>query len=283
MTSPPSSARALTDVADSDWTADLELALELADAAAKVTVAAFGGRQQVRLKDDATPVTEVDAAAEKAIRELLAQRRPDDGVRGEEIGETPGTSGRVWVIDPIDGTRMFAEGVPLWTTLIGLRVGPTGGPVMVGVADAPVLGERYWATSGGGAFCNDRAISVSSVDRLQDSFVLHAAIEEFDRDNGSGIDALRSVIASARTSRGIGDGWAHLLVARGAAEVLVEQGPCFEWDWAATSVIVHEAGGRVSRLEGGPPHDGDHLLVSNGLLEDEVRRVLRSGRNGTEA
>lgn len=230
----------------------------------------------MRLKADATPVTEVDALAENAIRELLAVRRPHDGVRGEEGAETPGTSGRVWVIDPIDGTRLFAEGVPLWTTLIGLRVGEAGGPVVVGVADAPVLGERYWAMRGAGAYCNDRPISVSTVNRLEQSFVLHAALEEFGRAGGTGRDALHRVVDAARASRGIGDGWAHLLIARGAAEALVEQGPCYEWDWAASSVIVSEAGGRVTRLEGGPPRDGDHLLVSNGLIDDEVRSSLGS-------
>lgn len=254
---------------------DLALARELADAAAEVTMAAFGGRQQVQLKPDATPVTEVDAAAELAIREVLARRRPADGVRGEEGGYAPGTSGRVWVVDPIDGTRMFAEGVPLWTTLIALRVGEdVGGTILVGVADAPALGERYHAARGAGAWCNDRAIGVSAVSRLDESFVLHAALEEFGRPAGTGVEALHRVVGGARASRGIGDGWAHLLVARGAAEALVEQGPCFEWDWAATSVIVEEAGGQVTRLEGGPPVDGGHLLVTNGRIDAEVRAAL---------
>jgi histidinol-phosphatase len=256
------------------WDADLALALELAEVAAEITLAGFGGRQEVRLKADATPVTQVDAAAETAIRRLLAERRPADGVRGEETGETAGTSGRVWVIDPIDGTRMFAEGVPLWTTLIGLRPGTPGSPVVVGVADAPALGERYYAARGTGAFCNGSRIEVSTVEQLSDSFVLHAPLEEFDRPEGTGVDALHRVVSSARISRGIGDAWAHLLVARGAAEALVEQGPCFEWDWAATSVIVGEAGGRVAELDGGPPQDGGHLLVSNGRVDDAVRSTL---------
>lgn len=243
--------------------------------AAAVTLAAFGGRQQVQLKADATPVTEVDAAAEEAIRGLLGARRPADGVRGEEGGETAGTSGFVWVVDPIDGTRMFAEGVPLWTTLIALRHGSEPGDrVLAGVADAPALGERYHAIRGGGAWCNGRQIGVSTVDRLDESFVLHAALEEFGRPAGTGVEALHRVVGGARASRGIGDGWAHLLVARGAAEALVEQGPCFEWDWAATSVIVEEAGGQVTRLEGGPPVDGGHLLVSNGRVDAQVRGAL---------
>jgi histidinol-phosphatase len=259
-----------------DWAADLELAHELADLAASLTLGAFGGRQQVSLKSDATPVTEVDRSVELAVRSLLAERRPDDGVRGEEVEETPGTSGRVWVVDPIDGTRMFAEGIPLWTTLIGLRLGDVGGPVVVGVADAPALGERYHAAAGSGAYCNGRRIEVSTVTDLSSALVLHAPIEEFERPTGTGLSALRAVTSRARTTRGIGDAWAHLLIARGAAEALVEQGPCFEWDWAATSVIVAEAGGVVGDLHGGTPRDGGHLLVTNGRLDDELRATLHA-------
>jgi histidinol-phosphatase len=155
-----------------------------------------------------------------------------------------------------------------------------GGPVVVGVADAPALGERYHAVAGGGAFCNGRRISVSDVDRLDASLVLHAPIEEFERPHGTGLDALRVVCEQARTTRGIGDAWAHLLIARGAAEALVEQGPCFEWDWAATSVIVAEAGGLVGDLDGGPPNDGGHLLVSNARVDDDIRSALRVARSG---
>jgi histidinol-phosphatase len=267
------------DWAERDWADDLELAVELADLARELTMTAFGGRQEVALKADATPVTEVDRAVELAIRQMLLARRPDDGVRGEEADDVPGTSGRVWVVDPIDGTRMFAEGIPLWTTLIGLRVGDVGGPVAVGVADAPALAERYHAVKGRGAFCNGRPVVVSDVGRLEQSLVLHAPIEEFERPHGTGLDALHALSDRARTTRGIGDAWAHLLIARGAAEALVEQGPCFEWDWAATSVIVTEAGGHVSDLDGGAPYDGGHLLVSNGRVDDDIRTALRAGRS----
>jgi len=263
-----------------DWHDDLDdlsLAIELADVAAAITMSAFGGRQQVTLKADETPVTEVDAAAERAMRALLAERRPRDGVRGEEGGATAGTSGRVWVIDPIDGTRMFAEGVPLWTTLIGLRVGDVGAPVVVGVADAPALGERYHAVKGQGAYRNGARIQVSTVDALTESFVLHAPLEEFGGAQGTGVDALHRVVDAARVTRGIGDAWAHLLVARGAAEALVEQGPCYEWDWAATSIIVTESGGTLTQLDGTPPEDGCHLLVSNGRVERQIRSAIDTG------
>jgi histidinol-phosphatase len=249
---------------------DLQVALALADAAAAVTLPAFGGRQSVALKADATPVTVVDGAAERAIRDLLHTYRPDDGLIGEEGSRVEGRSGRVWVVDPIDGTKLFAEGIPLWTTLIALR---DGDQVVVAVADAPALGERFHAVRGAGAWRGGDRLRVSDVEALSDAFVLHAALEEFDR--GTGVDALLAVVAQCRASRGIADAWAHLLVARGAAEALVEQGPCFEWDWAATSLIVEEAGGSLTRLEGGPAVPGCHLLVTNGRVDAEIRRALR--------
>jgi histidinol-phosphatase len=247
---------------------DLQLALRLADLAAITTLERFGGRHDVRMKTDDTPVTEVDARVERQLRELIARERPGDGVHGEEGGLDPGTTGRVWVIDPIDGTKLFAEGIPLWTTLIGLR---EGDDVVVGVADAPALHERFHASRGDGAYRNGERLRVSDVDRVEQSFVMHAGLDEFARDDVS--DLLR-LIDLARGSRGISDAWAHLLVARGAAEVLVEPGACHEWDWAATSLVVSEAGGEVAALRGGPPRSGEGLLVSNGRVDAEVRALL---------
>jgi len=250
---------------------DLGIALDLADRAARVTMGAFGGRQEVRWKPDATPVTAVDAQAEIAVRAGVAELAPTDGVRGEEHGISLGASNRVWVVDPIDGTKMFAEGIPLWSTLIALKVGDA---VTVAVADVPALGRRYCAVRGAGAWCGETRVSVSGVSSLENSLVLHAPVEEFAKEGGTGTPALLGLATAARATRGLSDAWAHLLVAQGSAEVLVEQGPCFEWDWAATSLIVAEAGGQLTRLEGGPPTDGCHLLVSNGMADDEVRQVL---------
>jgi histidinol-phosphatase len=250
---------------------DLGMALDLADRAALVTMGAFGGRQVVRWKADATPVTAVDAHAEAAIRAGVAELAPADGVRGEEQGVTLGRSDRVWVVDPIDGTKMFAEGIPLWSTLIALKV---GGVVTVAVADVPALGRRYYAVRGAGAWCGADRLSVSQVFSLRESLVLHAPVEEFAKEGGTGTPALLALATASRATRGLSDAWAHLMVAQGSAELLVEQGPCFEWDWAATSLIVEEAGGQLTGLEGGPPTDGCHLLVSNGVADDEVRQVL---------
>jgi len=243
--------------------------MHLADVAAAVTLAGFGGRIAVELKSDATPVTAIDSAAERAIRDEVARTFPKDGFVGEEFGQQAGSSGRTWVVDPIDGTKMFAEGIPLWTTLIALR---TTAGVVAAVADAPALGNRYHAARGEGAFRDGQQIQVSTEQNLSNALVLHAPVEEFMK--GSGIIALTQVVGASRASRGIGDGWAHLLVAQGSADALVEQGPCFEWDYAATGLIIAEAGGAMTQLDGSPPAPGCHLLVTNKSLAAELMAAI---------
>ena len=257
---------------------DLALALHLADVAAEVTMASFGSRLPVTHKDDSTPVTEIDQATERAIRRAVAEHRPNDGVLGEEEGLREGTSGRVWVIDPIDGTRMYAEGIPLWTTLIGLR-DDTG--VTVSVADAAAIGERIHATRGGGAWLGDRHLAVSTIGTLRESFVVHSSVEEYVRTGQ--VEQLTRFVSTSRGSRGLSDAWGHLLVARGSAEAMVEATACYEWDWAATSLIVEEAGGVVSAVDALMPSPGCRLLVTNGLVDAEVREALRGYEIGQSA
>jgi histidinol-phosphatase len=249
---------------------DLLFAFHLADLAAAVTMEAFGGRQRVDIKADASVVTATDRLAEGVIRAAVQNQYPRDGVLGEEEGLTAGSSGRVWVIDPIDGTRNFAEGLPMWTTLIALKVDDE---VRVGVADAPALEERSWAIRGQGAYLNDAPIHVSGVQTLSAAFVLHASVEEFVA-NGN-VEGLINLTTSARGSRGLADAWGHLLVARGAADVMVEASSCYEWDWAATSVILEEAGGRLSEVSGAGRAPGCRLMATNALLDDQVRAALQ--------
>jgi histidinol-phosphatase len=263
--------RARTDTA-TDLSEALGLALALADEAAAVTLAWFGDRLPVELKADATPVTEVDRAAEAAIRAHLAAHAPDDAVLGEEHGEREGSSGRTWVIDPVDGTRLYAEGIPLWTTLIALVV---DGHSVLGVADAPALGVRYRAIRGGGAWRDDHRLSASDVGALADAFVGHSPLEEWMRAGDE--RHLRDLAAGARSTRGLSDAWGHLLVAQGSMEAMVEHEPCFPWDWSATEVIVEEAGGRITTLEGSVPAPGSNLLVTNGLVHDEIVSTLAGG------
>ncbi len=247
---------------------DLEFAHELADLAAAITLPAFGGRIPVRLKADRTPVTELDMATERALRERVSDVFPDDAFLGEEDGRS-GHASRVWVVDPIDGTKNFADGVPLWTTLIALVV--DGEPV-VGVIDVPTLGDRYIAARGEGAARNSEPIRVSTTASLADAFVVHSGIEEWMAD-GRLTDLVR-VAAGARRTRGLSDAWGHALVAQGSADVMLDHDPCGEWDYAAGKIIVEEAGGRMTTLDGGSPRPGGDLLVSNGALHEEVRALL---------
>jgi histidinol-phosphatase len=261
--------------AATDLDADLALAMELADAAAAVTLEWFGDRLAVELKADATPVTEVDRAAERAIRDRLAERAPGDGIVGEEHGETPGRSGRTWLIDPVDGTKLYAEGIPLWTTLIALTV--DGRPVL-GVADAPALHTRYHGVRGGGAWRDGRRLAASDVGSLADAFIGHSPLDEWISTGDE--ERLFRVARRARRTRGLSDAWAQLLVAQGSMEALVEHEPCFPWDWAATQVIVEEAGGRITTSEGAAPAPGSNLLVTNGRVHEELVSALAREGSG---
>jgi histidinol-phosphatase len=256
-----------------DLNASLAFAHELADVAAQVTMSRFGGRVPVTWKSDATVVTHADVDAERAIRTMVAEAFPRDGVHGEEGGRTHGSSGRTWIVDPIDGTAQYADGVPLWTTLIGLEV---GGRAVIGVADAPALGMRYHAARGGGAWCGGKQLRTSEASSLDEAVVLHSAVEEWVA--GGRLNDLVRVLVTGRRSRGVSDAWAHLLIAQGSAEVLLEHEPCFEWDWSATSVILEEAGGRLTTLDGDPPTAGHGLIVSNGSVHDETVALLRASR-----
>jgi histidinol-phosphatase len=234
---------------------DLELALALADAADAISRPRFRSGLAVETKPDLTPVTEADRAVEAELRLLLAADRPGDAVLGEEEGTT-GEGSRRWILDPIDGTRNYARGVPVWATLLALE---DAGVIRVGVVSAPVLDRRWWAERGHGAFAGDERLEVSSVARVEDA-VLSFAYE----------DGVPDVARRAWHVRGLGDFWAHMLVAEGAVDGAVDALGVSEWDLAAVQVIVEEAGGRFSDFSGVPRIDGRGAITSNGLLHDEL-------------
>ncbi|MFF5990337.1 histidinol-phosphatase [Prauserella flavalba] len=258
----------------SSYSPDLTLAGRLADAADKITSARFRAQDlRVSSKPDRTPVTDADTAVEDAIRELITAERPTDTVAGEERGGSASAAGRVWVLDPIDGTKNFLRGNPVWATLIALV--EDGTPV-VGMVSAPMLGRRWWASAGGGAWLRDGAgehrLSVSGVSELSDAYVsttdLGAWTEYHSRD------AYLAFLDACWESRAFGDFWHHCLVAEGSLEVAAE--PIVNpWDVAAAQVLVTEAGGRFTDLAGAERFDTGTALSTNGLVHDAALNLLR--------
>jgi histidinol-phosphatase len=252
-------------MAPSTFDEELAFAHRVADRAAEIALELFLGEElEVRRKPDMTLVTRGDTTIERMVREELAAAFPQDLVVGEEEGGTHVRSGRVWIVDPIDGTAGFARGVPVWATLIALHV--DGGGVL-GLANAPALGERYVAVAGGGATMNGAPIHVSQVASVGEAHVLHGELGELLR--GPARDGALALFEDAWRNRAFGDFWGHVLVARGAAEVMIEPELSL-WDYAALEVIVREAGGRVSTFDGSPLAHGGSMVTSNGLVHDEV-------------
>ncbi|MFE9580646.1 histidinol-phosphatase [Nocardia sp. NPDC006044] len=255
---------------------DLELALRLADAADGITRDRFGALDlKVDAKPDLTPVSDADLAVEQAIRQVLSEQRPDDSVLGEEFGGDAEFTGRQWVIDPIDGTKNFVRGVPIWATLIALL--DDGVPV-VGVVSAPALARRWWAAAGSGAWASfdaeaPKPISVSAVGELSSASLGFSSLSGW-RDRGLR-DNFLSLTDDVWRVRGYGDFFTYCLLAEGALDIATEPEVSL-WDLAALDVLVREAGGRFTSLDGQPgPHGGD-AVATNGLLHDETLRRLQS-------
>lgn len=247
----------------------LDVALELADIADGITLERFGGPVPSVAKPDGTPVTEADHAVEAALRARLAERCPDHAILGEEQGGAIDPSTPTWVIDPIDATKNFMRGIPVYATLIALV---EGGRAVVGVASAPALGERWDAAQGLGARRNGEAIGVSAIADLADAQVLHGGLHWY-REHPGMWDLLGRIADRCGRTRGFGDFWMHLLVAGGMAEVAFER-DLSPWDVAALECIVTEAGGRFTGLSGESALVSGDALTTNGLLHDELLGLL---------
>ena len=244
----------------------MDFARELADQAAQIGLSIFAGDVRVAIKADNTPVTQADTSIEAMIRRRVAERFPHDHVLGEEEGGDADTSGRLWIVDPIDATANFARAIPIWATLIALQL---GGETVLAIAEAPAMGERYEAVNGQGATLNGAPIKVSETDHIPDAQILYAGLGAWlTEPSGKGV---LSVLADAKRVRGFGDFWGHVLVARGAAEAMAEPSLAL-WDYAAPTLIVEEAGGRVTTMDGAPLHHGGSVLSSNGAIHDELLR-----------
>ena len=296
--------------------ADLALALRIADAADAITMDRFLAVDlQVEDKPDATPVSDADRGVERAVREILGQQRGSDAVLGEEYGLSGPGSGadpassshsgpgsgpdwgpgsgwgsvpRRWVVDPVDGTKNFVRGVPVWATLIALMDGagepseadPLGnGTPVVGVVSAPALARRWWAVRDGGAWVSApgsrvRRLAVSQIGTLSDAFLAYSGAGSWHQA-GRG-EAFDTLSRSVWRTRGFGDFWSHMLVAEGAVDVSAE--PVVNlWDLAALQVVVEEAGGRLTDHQGQARPDGGTVLCTNGRLHAAALEILRQG------
>ena len=234
----------------------------------------------VEWKADESPVTIADREAENAIRTVIQAAFPEDGWLGEETGTSGGSSGRRWIVDPIDGTRNFVRGVPLWATLVACEEDtPHGSRIIAAAAGIPGLDEWYDAVLGGGARCNGVPIRVSAVNRLDQALWCFETPGWFRKQGLAGV--FEALDASTALQRGLGDAYGHLLVASGRAEVVVEPHLAV-WDVAATSLVVAEAGGRFSDLDGTPSLRSCNAVVTNGLLHDTVLDLIAMRRTRTE-
>jgi len=252
---------------------DLRFAHVLADAADDITMRRFRALDlTVQAKPDLTPVTDADLAAEESLRNVLRRARPRDAMLGEEFGRS-GASPRCWVLDPIDGTKNFVRGVPVWATLIGLMA---NGKVTVGVVSAPALGRRWWAAEDGGAWTGRSltkatACRVSEVTRLADASLSYSDLDSWEQRGL--LSPFLNLARSVWRTRAYGDFWSHVLVAEGAVDISAESEVSL-WDLAALQIIVQEAGGIFTDLSGKATPDGGSAVCTNGALHDDVLALL---------
>lgn len=266
---------------------DLALALAIADEVDALTIAGSLSDFTVETKNDHTPVTAIDWAAERLVRSRIAAARPDDAIVGEEFGTTGGASGpagdrsfaRRWVVDPIDGTKNFVRGVPAWATLIGLL---DGDDAVVGVVSAPALGRRWYAALGSGAWgvtrvhgfpTEPRRLQVSTVSSLARASVSFSSLSGWE-ERGM-LDPFLELTRAAGRVRAFGDFWSYMMVAEGLVDVACEPELALH-DMTALVPIVTEAGGRFTSLGGEPGPFGGDALATNSALHNTVLAALAS-------
>jgi histidinol-phosphatase len=247
----------------------------MADIADELSMARFrAGDLVVDTKPDLTPVTEADRAVERALRDVLAAERPLDGILGEEYGSEGADATRRWVLDPIDGTKNYVRGVPVWATLIGLM---DGTEVIAGVVSAPAMGRRWWAERGEGAFTTDpgstavRALHVSAVRALADASFSYSDARGWAERGADG--GLQTLLDTTWRQRAYGDFWSHMLVAEGAVDLAIDAVGLQEYDLAAVMVVVEEAGGTFTDRHGAHTFSSNTAISSNGRLHEHAKML----------
>jgi histidinol-phosphatase len=268
----------LARASEAELDAWLDLAQAACDEADGIARQVFRRDLEITTKPDRTFVTQADTAIERAIRARIKTAYPDHGLVGEEYGTQDGEAATRWYIDPIDGTHNFIRGVPLFGTLLAVE---RDGELQAAVLSAPALRERWWARRGGGAWAHStdeaapRRIRVSRVAALADAQLLYGSGHDIEASGRA--PGFHALLGEVWRERGFGDFWGYALLAEGAAEAMVEV-DLFPWDAAAPMVLIEEAGGRVTDLDGGRAIDTGTFLATNGILHDEVLGRLRGDR-----
>lgn len=249
-----------------------QFALELLDETDAIVLRHLAGGLTVKAKADATLVTQADTEVETRIRERIGAAYPDHGILGEEFGSEAGAGGTRWIVDPIDGTHNLVRGIPVFGTLLAVE---EAGELVTAAISAPAMARRWWSVRGEGAVARDhlgeRPITVSSVERLEESQLITSGIGPLEQAGfGAAVTRLSTRVWR---DRGFGDFWGYMLVAEGAADAMLEIGPTL-WDLAAPSLILAEAGGRLTDFAGRPSYAGPQALATNGHLHDAVVAAL---------
>src|SRR5262245_59667073 len=247
-----------------------EVMVEVTRAAGQVALGLFEQNLTVEWKGDLSPVTEADRRTEQTLRSLLVGSFPGDGFFGEEFGDTPGSTGYRWIIDPIDGTRCFVRNIPHWATLVGLE---HAGEMIAGVSYAPADDQLFRALRGEGAYKNDRRVRVSEVATLDRALACYSGARFF-QEAGKERQFL-NMVRGVEGARGYGDYYGFVLVAQGSSDLMVDYG-VHEWDIAGLKVIVEEAGGRFTDWDGGSDLTRPDCVASNGKLHDAALAILRA-------
>jgi histidinol-phosphatase len=252
-----------------DWRSRYEVMVEAARAAGNVALGYFDRGVSVEWKSDQSPVTVADRNAEQVLRERLSAAFPGDGFLGEEFGDTPGTTGYRWIIDPIDGTRSFVRNIPHWATLVGLEY---RGEMIAGVSFAPADGVLFRALRGDGTFKNDKHVRVSDVGTLDQALACYSGVQFFQKAGKE--QQFLNVLRGVDRARGFGDYYGFTLLAQGSCDLMVDYGVHL-WDVAGLKVIVEEAGGRFTDWDGGSDLERPDCVASNGRLHDAALALLR--------
>ncbi len=252
---------------ESNTQALLEFALDAAQQAGRITLGYFQSDLQVERKADNTPLTIADKQAEQKLRDLITANYPDHAIMGEEFGKTDQDSKYTWILDPIDGTKSFVAGVPLYATLIALL---DGDEALLGVAHFPALGETLYAVRGAGCFCNGRRVHVSKVDQLKDAVLLVSGLNYFGLKEA----AWQRLVKATYIQRTWGDAYGYYLIATGRAEIMLDPAMAL-WDAGPLQVIMEEAGGTFTDWKGNATIHGWESIATNGVLFDTVMEIIQ--------